>query len=287
MNSNSPKKNENKRKSRRWRIRQRKRMPINVAASLVTTIALYCGIASIFASIRGLYDIASYWILAAIFFDTLDGAVARMTKSVSDFGKELDSLSDIVSFGVAPAVLIYKAYLLDGSGSGFEANPTGGMFAIFFVILGALRLARYNVFQSDRQDIFIGLPIPAAAGNVASLTLFCNYFDLQVTHWVMGPVAFGLALLMVSNVRYPKKNMSVFMLTPRKGFRMLVSFVVVIAAFHYAQAYSPAIVFLPLGMTYVLFGITNELVAFVTRRKPLTTAPTTDELVKSPANEAQ
>lgn len=274
----------NKPKSRRWRSRQRKRMPINVAASVITTIALYCGVASIFASIRGFYDIAAYWILGAIIFDTLDGTVARLTKSVSDFGKELDSLSDIVSFGVAPAVLIYNAYLIEVGVNGNEdASPTGGMIAVVFIIMGALRLARYNVFQADRQDIFFGLPIPAAAGNIASFTLFCNYFDLKVAFWVLGPLTLALAFLMVSNVRYPKKNMSVFVLSPRKGFRMLVSFVIVIAVFHYARSYSPAIVFFPLGMTYVLFGLTNEMVALVTRRKPLS-APNTETLVESPVN---
>lgn len=260
-------------------MRQRKRMPINIAASAITSIALYCGIASIFASIRGQYNDASYWIIAAIFFDTLDGTVARLTKSVSEFGKELDSLSDIVSFGVAPAVLIYTAYAQTGGLDGSE-SPLGGMIAIMFVILGALRLARYNVFQSNRQDIFVGLPIPSAAGNIAALTLFCNYFDIQITNWAMMPFTLTLALLMVSNVRYPKKNLSVFLLTPRKGFRTMVGVGILIAVFHYARSYSPNIVFLPLGITYVLFGITNEFVAFITRRKPLS-APASETLVES------
>ena len=98
-----------KRRSRRFRQRKRRRMPINVAASVITTFALYCGIASIFAAIRDDFELASYWILAAILFDMLDGTIARLTKSVSDFGKELDSLADMVAFGVAPAVLIYNA----------------------------------------------------------------------------------------------------------------------------------------------------------------------------------
>ncbi|MFP6617207.1 MAG: CDP-diacylglycerol--serine O-phosphatidyltransferase [Candidatus Hydrogenedentota bacterium] len=271
-------------------MRQRKRMPINIAASVITTFALYCGIASIFASIRGQYDAASYWIIAAIFFDTLDGTVARLTKSVSDFGKELDSLSDIVSFGVAPAVLIYTAYVRVGGMNGGE-SPTGGMIAIIFVIMGALRLARYNVFQSDRQDIFVGLPIPSAAGNIASLTLFCNYFaehaqlEIQVTSWIMTPFTLALALLMVSNIRYPKKNLGVFLLTPRKGFRTMVLIAMLIAVFHYARSYSPNIVFLPLGITYVMFGIANELAAFVTRKTPLS-APAGETLTESSSGDS-
>lgn len=260
-------------------MRQRKRMPINIAASVITAIALYCGLESIFDSIRGQYRDASYWIIAAIFFDTLDGIVARMTKSVSDFGKELDSLSDVVSFGVAPSVLIYTAYFQNGGMNEIESRIIS-VIAIVFVILGALRLARYNVFQSDRQDIFVGLPIPSAAGNVASLTLFCNYFEYQISGWMFITFTITLALLMVSNVRYPKKNLSVFLLTPRKGFQTLVGFVMLIAAFNIVKSYSPDIVFLPLGMTYVFFGITNEFLAFITRRKPLNT-PASEPITKT------
>ncbi|MFP6583290.1 MAG: CDP-diacylglycerol--serine O-phosphatidyltransferase [Candidatus Hydrogenedentota bacterium] len=265
-----------RKRSRRWKRRQRKRMPINFAASMVTAFALYSGLASIFASIRSEYDIACYWILAAIIFDTMDGTVARLTKSVSDFGKELDSLSDIVSFGVAPAVLIYHSYVLEETVANMNMVPAGSMIAIIYVIMGALRLARYNVFQADRQDIFFGLPIPGAAGTIASFTLFTQYFEWQVPVWFMTPFVFAVSLLMVSNVRYPKKSLGVFMLTPRKGFRAMVAVGMGIAVFHYANQYSPAIVLFPLGLTYVLFGPTNELVAFTTRRKPLTTSTNVD-----------
>jgi len=254
--------------SRRWKKRSRKRMPINMAASIVTTIALYCGTASIFASIRGEYAAASYWILGAIIFDTMDGTVARLTNSVSDFGKELDSLSDIVSFGVAPAVLIYNAFLLEAELA--NSTPAGGMFAIIFVIFGALRLARYNVFQADRHDVFFGLPIPGAAGTIASFYLFCQEFDLKVAYWILGPMTVFLGLLMVSNVRYPKKNMSVFLLAPRKFFQLMVMVAITIGVVNYAVEYSPPIVLFPLALTYVLFGLTNEIVAFTTRKKPIT-----------------
>ena len=268
-------KRKRKRRSRRWKNRQRKRMPINVAASFITTLSMYCGIASIFASIRLEYELAAYWILGAIVCDTLDGTVARLTNSVSEFGKELDSLSDVVSFGVAPAVLMYNAYLLEGRVTGSELSPIAGLLTILYVIFGALRLARYNVFQADRQDVFVGLPIPAAAGTIASFVLFSNYFELQVALWVMSPVVFILSFLMVSTVRYPKKSMSVFMLAPRKGFQLLVLFVVGIAVFHYALEYSPSIVLFPLGVTYVLFGVTNETVAFVTRKGPISAGDVT------------
>jgi len=248
--------------------RKRRLMPINVAASAVTTMALYCGIGSIFAGIRGEYNEASYWIIGAILLDMLDGTVARMTKSTSEFGKELDSLADMVSFGVAPAVLIYNAYLLEGQLSHEFLAPVGSFMAVFYVICAALRLARYNAFQAGRQDIFIGLPSPAAAGMIASFTLFCQYFEYRVTYWVLGPLTIIMALLMVSNVRYPKKSTRMFILAPRPAFRVLVLCVGAIAAFSYANHYSSwAIVFLPFGILYVGFGLVNEAVALLTRRR--------------------
>ncbi len=242
-------------------------MPINAAASFITALALYCGVASIFASINGEYRDAAFWIIGAIVFDMFDGTVARMTKSVSEFGKELDSLSDMVSFGVAPAVLIYTAYLVEGRASHQSLAAAGSVVAIFYVICAALRLARYNAFQSGRQDIFSGLPSPAAAGNIAAFSLFCEYFNLNVTYWGMGAVTFSLALLMVSTVRYPKKSMHMFILAPRRAFRFLVLCVGAIAAFNYALHYSWSIVFLPFGVLYVAFGLVNEGVAFLTRRR--------------------
>jgi len=248
--------------------RKRRLMPINVAASFVTTFALYCGVASIFAGIRGEYNHAAYWIIGAIIFDMLDGTVARMTKSVSEFGKELDSLSDMVSFGVAPAVLIYNAYLVEGQLSQESLAPIGSAMAVCYVICAALRLARYNAFQSGRQDIFVGLPSPAAAGMIASFTLFFEYFQYHVTYWVLGPLTLLMALLMVSNVRYPKKSTRMFILAPRPAFRMLVVCVGAIAAFSYANHYSSwQILFLPFGILYVSFGLVNEAVALLTRRR--------------------
>lgn len=239
------------------RRRRQRRLPINVAASVLTTLALYSGISSIFASVNGDHRVAAYWILAAIILDMMDGAVARLTRSVSDFGKELDSLSDIVSFGVAPAVLIYTAYLMEDPTIG----PSGSLMATIFVICGALRLARYNSFQSDAQDIFIGLPIPAGAGMVASFVLFMGYFDtFNVTYWVFGPLVIALAALMVSSVRYPKKNLQMFVLAPKRAFRFLILVAIGIAAFHYARQNSIDVVWLPLGSCYVMYGLVNDLI---------------------------
>ena len=253
-----------KRPKRKQTLRRR---PINVLASVMTTFSLYCGIASIFAAIAGRFETAAYFIGAAMVFDILDGTVARLTRSVSEFGKQLDSLCDLVSFGVAPAVLIYTAFLQEGQDIDGVMSRVGSVMAIIYVICGALRLARYNVYQSEVRDYFTGLPIPAAGAVISSFVLFTHYYELRVAFWVLGPLTLTLAYLMVSTVRYPKDKLKLFVLAPKNAFRFLALCVVGIAAFHYAVQHSPGIPLFLLSLSYALFGIAEGLIARF-RRKP-------------------
>lgn len=271
-------------KPRKLRLRrsyrkQSRRRPINVLASAMTAANLYCGIASIFAAISGDLQKSAYFIIAGIVFDTLDGSVARLTNSISEFGKQLDSLCDVVSFGAAPAVLIYVAYVREAPQL---IEGIGSMIATIYVISGALRLARYNVYQSERRDYFTGLPIPAAGATVASLVLFTEYLALDVKFWVIGPLTLVLALLMVSTVRYPKDRMKTMVLAPRSAFRLLAILVFVFAAFDYARQYSPTIILFAIMMGYVVLGIAGEVYTYLTRRphhvsEPLPLEPSDEE----------
>jgi len=246
---------------RRYKFRRElQRKPINVLASFITALSLYFGLASMFLSMREKYDLAAIAILGAIVCDMLDGTVARLTKSVSEFGKELDSLCDLVSFGVAPAVLIYHAYWREEQMQGSTEGRTGAIIAIIFVVLGALRLARFNVYQSTHRDSFTGLPIPAAGGAIATFVLFADFWNLNVKFWLLGPLTLLLAALMVSNVRYPKDRLKrAFVVAPRNAFRLLALSGVVLAAIHYAATHSPALILFPIVMSYVLFGIYEDL----------------------------
>jgi CDP-diacylglycerol--serine O-phosphatidyltransferase len=146
---------------------------------------------------------AALAIFFAIFFDMFDGRVARMTKTQSEFGEELDSLADVISFGAAPALLVYK----------WALGPLGflGMFLSFaFAACGALRLARFNVLarRGDKAShrFFVGLPIPLAAGTIVSLVIahyraFGSTTD-PTTHVPIAAVVGFLAFLMVSTIRY-------------------------------------------------------------------------------------
>jgi CDP-diacylglycerol---serine O-phosphatidyltransferase len=256
-------------------------MQVNVLASVMTTMNLYMGTTSILASIGLEFHWAANCILLAMVFDMLDGFVARLTHTVSDFGKELDSLCDMVSFGVAPAVLVFMAYL--PADAHLPVSPraesivgmTGAYMAILYVICAALRLARFNTYHAGNRDFFIGLPSPAAAGALATFVLFLNYFEgalgqheLGVFAYVaLGPTAVILALLMVSSIRYPKERIKSFLFRPRHAFQTLAICAFVIVIIHYAVVKSASLVLFPLTMSYVLFGIGETFYGRLTRKE--------------------
>jgi CDP-diacylglycerol--serine O-phosphatidyltransferase len=137
-------------------------------------------------------------IVVSIIFEALDGRVARLTNTTSEFGVQYDSLADVISFGMAPALLAY-AWVLKPFGR------LGWLAAFLFLLCGALRLARFNVTKPDTTgDNFIGLPIPAAAAVIASIVIaFEDLFKTRLDPKIMVGVVYLLAFLMVSNVKYP------------------------------------------------------------------------------------
>ena len=186
---------------KRPRVKRRKsttgkRRGFYVIPSLFTVANIFCGFLSIVASSRGQFERASILILIAIFADVLDGRIARLTGTVTQFGEEFDSLADVTSFGVAPALLAFQWGL-------WEVPRVGMAVAFLFLVAGSIRLARFSATDSDSLD-FIGLPIPAGAGSIAMLVLTS---PSPVTHPAFIPVVvafvLGLSLLMVSNLPYP------------------------------------------------------------------------------------
>ena len=172
---------------------------IYLLPNLFTTAALFGGFYAICMAVSGRYTAAAVAVLVAIVLDGLDGRVARMTNTQSDFGAEYDSLSDMVSFGVAPAMIAHLCILQDVGKFGF-------LVAFLYVSGAALRLARFNV-QKTVQDkrFFKGLPSPSAAALVATTIWFGESQGLHghggmVTLTIL--VTAAAALLMVSNVRY-------------------------------------------------------------------------------------
>ena len=170
-----------------------------VVPSLFTVLNMFCGFLSIINSSKNEYVAACWFIILAAGFDALDGVMARLTKSSSDFGVEIDSLSDVVSFGAAPAFLMYQLSLhrLEGLGIFLSSLP---------MIFGGLRLARFNVqLVGHDKDHFVGLPVPASAMTISSFVL--SYYSpisglKPFAELVLPWMAVVLSLLMVSKIRY-------------------------------------------------------------------------------------
>ncbi|MBI3603358.1 MAG: CDP-diacylglycerol--serine O-phosphatidyltransferase [Nitrospirae bacterium] len=167
--------------------------------NLLTTGNLFCGLFSILEVFNANYVTAAIAIMVALIFDMLDGKSARWMKSTSQFGVEYDSLADLVSFGVAPGLLIYSWAL---SAHGMAGSAV--MFA--FVACGALRLARFNVMAAASESkYFTGLPIPAAASVIATLVIFDHHIlrmGAEVKPLLILIMTLTLAFLMVSTIKY-------------------------------------------------------------------------------------
>lgn len=175
------------------------RKGVYILPNLITTAGLFSGFYSVIASLRGDFLLAAIAIMIANVFDALDGRIARLTKTTSRFGIEYDSLCDLVAFGVAPGILVYRW--------GLEPWGTfGWLAASLYVTAGALRLARFNVlFETGEKRYFLGLPIPAAAEVIASTVILYYFFGAEgptYRHLIVLLMVYALAGLMVSNVRY-------------------------------------------------------------------------------------
>ena len=190
---------------------------IYLLPNLMTAGNLFCGFAAVFKILDAAliadaggqaamqYYQAIAFMLGACVFDLLDGRLARLGGHESPFGREFDSLADVVSFGLAPALLVYQIVLVD-------FPKIGWVLAFIYLLCGAMRLARFNCVAAENQDKpekdFSGFPIPAAAGLIASLTLFMlwiNEGDRSLGPWkfVLPPLMLFLSFMMFSKVRYP------------------------------------------------------------------------------------
>jgi CDP-diacylglycerol--serine O-phosphatidyltransferase len=193
------------------------RLKIYFLPNLFTAANLFCGFVALTKIVQanievdGFKDIkvALFFILLACIFDLFDGRVARMGGRESPFGREFDSLADVISFGVAPAFLVHRIVLKDV----FSAHPeTGWFISSIYLICGAFRLARFNCLAAmaggGGGKEFLGFPIPSAAGLVASLTMFMMWYDEKGfpksnMRFILPAIMLFLSLMMVSEVKYP------------------------------------------------------------------------------------
>jgi len=236
---------------------------VYILPNLFTSANLIFGFYSILYSIRGAFVEASFFVLISIVLDSLDGRIARMTNSVSKFGIEYDSLSDLVAFGVAPAVLIYLWSL-----SSF--GKWGSVTACLFVLCGALRLARFNIqIGIVESKVFKGLAIPAAAAVIVTgILLYEDKVGKGPYPHILGLAAVViLSLLMVSNVKYYSfKNLNYFARKPFMSFLVIVLALLIVVA-------EPQVMLFTVMTGYALSGPAWFLLRLVKRhRRPATEA---------------
>lgn len=235
----------------------RLRITPSVIPNLFTSLNMFCGFFSIINASQGNYVYAGWLIFIAALFDALDGAMARLTNSSSELGVELDSLSDVVSFGAAPSFLLYSTYYA-------ELNTIGIILTSLPLIAGGFRLARFNVqLAGFEKSFFKGLPIPSAAITIASFVLAFydnGYSDFHIK--IIVPMTIILSFLMVSRIRYdsiPRLSINAVKEKPHIYILIIASLIVII--FYQAEGIFYSFVFM------IVFGIFRHIFHHLKNKK--------------------
>ncbi|MFN0156540.1 MAG: CDP-diacylglycerol--serine O-phosphatidyltransferase [Bacteroidota bacterium] len=222
-----------------------------VVPSLFTVLNMFCGFLSIIEASKGSFGSASWFIILAAGFDSLDGVMARITKSSSEFGVEIDSLSDVISFGAAPAFLVYQMSL-------YQLGGLGILLSSLLMVFAGLRLARFNTqLVGFDKDHFVGLPTPASGLTIAAfvLTYGSSTSGLRPEAAMFLPwISPALALLMVSKVKYdtlPKISKRAVAKEPWKFIFLALAIVVVFVTGGNA--------ILPLLTLFILLGVVRYI----------------------------
>lgn len=234
----------------------RPRLTSSVIPNLFTSLNMFCGFLSIISASEGNYIYSAWLIFIAAIFDALDGLVARLTNSSSELGVELDSLSDIVSFGAAPSFLLYKSFF-------YSMDTWGIIISAMPLIAGGFRLARFNVqIVGFSKSFFLGLPIPSSALTIASFVLafYSDGFPNPISDFIT-PMVLVLSFLMVSNIRYetlPKLSLKSVKEKPYHFIFLIVSAILV--AIMYKKGLFLVFVFM------IVIGILRRLYKLITSR---------------------
>ena len=242
------------------------RVRAGLVPSFFTMANMFCGFYSAILSSRGEFIQAAWLIIAAAILDTVDGKLARLTKSASPFGVQYDSLADVVSFGLAPSVLAYFVFLQNW-------GTLGLLLSFVPLVFGSIRLARFNVrLKGFDKAFFEGLPIPAAAVTLGSFVIF-NYHFWEMLRWskLFLTLILLVSILMITNIRY--ETMPQFSLRTNATNRvkiLVVSLGVLILIIFPQEA------FFPWAVVYVLSGLARSL-WLVIKGDPETNATTQED----------
>ena len=251
---------------------KKRRRGIYLLPNLFTTGTLFGGFYAIISAMDGNFSAAAAGILAAMIADGLDGRIARLTNTSSDFGKEYDSLCDMGAFGFAASIVIYAFSLHYFAQVHWLGGKLGWAVAFLYAACAALRLARFNVLatRGGASGDFFGLPSPAAAGLVGGYVWAANESGLPGDNWVVmllaAVVTAGAGILMVSNFRFAAfKNVKI---EGRVPFRYIVVMVCLLALF----AMDPPHIFF---LTFFGYALTGPVMSLVRRYKNRKAPPAT------------
>jgi len=232
----------------------RPRLTPSIIPNLFTAMNMFCGFLAILSASEGNFNYAAWLIYIAAIFDALDGMVARLTNSSSELGVELDSLSDIVSFGAAPSFLLYKTYF-------YSMDVWGILISALPLIAGGFRLARFNIqLVGFSKSFFLGLPIPSSALTIASFVLafYNDGFPKPISNFIT-PMILVLSFLMVSNIRYETLPKISFKSIKEKPYHFIFLIIaVILVALMYIKGLFLAFVFM------IVIGIFRHLYKLIT-----------------------
>ncbi len=232
----------------------KRRRGIYLLPNLFTTANLFAGFYAIIAAIGARYEAAAVAIFVAMILDSLDGRVARLTNTQSDFGAEYDSMSDMVSFGIAPALVIYVWGLS-------QLGKLGWLAAFIYSAGAALRLARFNTqIKSADKRYFQGLPSPAAAAIIAGMVWVGNSYNMQGSSLMIPALILTVlaGMLMVSNIRYHSfKNLDL------KGKVPFVAMLIVVLVFVFISIDPPQVLF----AIFLLYALSGPVLTLIQLRK--------------------
>ncbi len=253
---------------------RRRRRGIYILPTLFTIGTIFCGFYAVINAMKGEFDLAALALGFAVVCDGLDGRIARLTNSTSEFGVQMDSLADVITFGLAPAVLAYvwgsKSIAPTIPPVAKHVQQIGWIVSFAFVICGAMRLARFNIqttrpqpqnVPSTGKKDFVGMPIPAGAGLIAAII----HFDPSpISHWSVGTlwnILVGLlSFLMISTIRYPSfKHVDLKSRKSRLNFFLLA--VVIALIYLYSQ-----VVLLLIATMYAGSGFVIKIVQLIKHR---------------------
>jgi len=226
-----------------------------ILPNLFTSVNFFCGILSMTFALKGEFYIAAWVIVAGMLFDFLDGQVARLVNATSRFGVEYDSLADLVTFGIAPTILMYTVVLKD-------INRIGIAVAFIYSVCCALRLARFNLntVLFEKRN-FVGLPTPAASGFLASVILLRSEFPWLSIDMVLPFFMLFLSFLMVSNIKYPALKSMIIV----KG-KPFINLVTVVLGTSIAIFHTELFLFF-MFLFYVVYGLLREIHYYTRARR--------------------